>query len=263
MASFDSASELPALPKGIELWKPSGGVQLDNGVVQLFQSGFFKQYQVLSEQLFFIMDHSTMKYPYVSDNFEAITGYSAEKLYNEGIYYILGSLHPDDLARFKAITNTLLDTIAPLPKSDILECCMSYDYRIRFADGTYHSMLQHNIPLTLNEEKKIVHVLTVLCDISMFKRNFNTAYRVVVHKDESNPVTIAEGTIGNAPQPKISLREKEIIKLTAKGMTEKQIAELLCISIQTVKTHRKNLLQKTQVKNSAELVSYSLANLII
>lgn len=58
-------------------------------------------------------------------------------------------------------------------------------------------------------------------------------------------------------QPKISLtkRELEIVKLIMKGYTSNQIAEELYISNRTVDTHRANLMQKLEVKNSIELIN--------
>lgn len=58
-------------------------------------------------------------------------------------------------------------------------------------------------------------------------------------------------------QPKINLtrRELEVIKLIMKGYTSNQIAEELFISNRTVDTHRANLMQKLDVKNSIELIN--------
>lgn len=53
-------------------------------------------------------------------------------------------------------------------------------------------------------------------------------------------------------------REKEILKLIADGNTNKNIAFKLNISPRTVDTHRRNLLQKLGVKNTAGLVKYAI-----
>ncbi len=53
-------------------------------------------------------------------------------------------------------------------------------------------------------------------------------------------------------------REKEIVRLIAAGRTSQEIAELLFISYFTVGKHRKNILRKLGLKNTAELVSYAL-----
>lgn len=54
--------------------------------------------------------------------------------------------------------------------------------------------------------------------------------------------------------PSLTKREKQIVQMIADGKTSQQIAETLFISPFTVETHRRNLLQKMQVKNVAELI---------
>jgi DNA-binding NarL/FixJ family response regulator len=54
--------------------------------------------------------------------------------------------------------------------------------------------------------------------------------------------------------PVITRREKEVLALIAEGLTNNEIAEKLFISTTTVDTHRKNLLSKFEVKNTATLI---------
>jgi DNA-binding NarL/FixJ family response regulator len=61
-------------------------------------------------------------------------------------------------------------------------------------------------------------------------------------------------------QVKLSRREKEILKYLAEEYTAKEIADLLFISAHTVHTHKKNLISKLHVKNSAGLVKYAIQN---
>jgi DNA-binding NarL/FixJ family response regulator len=56
----------------------------------------------------------------------------------------------------------------------------------------------------------------------------------------------------------LSARENEIITLVAEGLTNIQIAETLCLSNHTVNTHRKNIMAKLGVKNTAGIVMYAV-----
>lgn len=56
----------------------------------------------------------------------------------------------------------------------------------------------------------------------------------------------------------ISVRESEIICMIAEGCTNGVIADKLCISNHTVNTHRKNIMQKLGVKNTAGIVMYAV-----
>lgn len=68
------------------------------------------------------------------------------------------------------------------------------------------------------------------------------------------------------PQPKqeaLSAREKEIIVCIVKGMTNKQIADALCISAHTVITHRRNIVAKLQIHSAAGLTIYAIVNKLV
>lgn len=58
----------------------------------------------------------------------------------------------------------------------------------------------------------------------------------------------------------LTQREKEILLLVVKGLSNQEIADQLHISIPTVKTHRSNILFKCDVKNAAQLVRFVMEN---
>ncbi|MBB5172607.1 response regulator [Texcoconibacillus texcoconensis] len=59
----------------------------------------------------------------------------------------------------------------------------------------------------------------------------------------------------------LSMREKEIVRLTVLGYTNKQIAERLIISPKTVETHKTNIMNKLDIQNKSELIQYGIKNL--
>jgi len=61
-------------------------------------------------------------------------------------------------------------------------------------------------------------------------------------------------------KPILTKREKEIINLIVAGLTSQEIAEKLFISYFTVGKHRKNIIKKLRLKNTADLVRYALNN---
>lgn len=59
---------------------------------------------------------------------------------------------------------------------------------------------------------------------------------------------------------KITPREREVLKLISRGYTYREIAKKLFISEETVISHRKHLLSKFKVHNSAELIRAAMEN---
>ncbi len=63
--------------------------------------------------------------------------------------------------------------------------------------------------------------------------------------------------------PALTKREKEILQLISEGLTNNQIADKLYISPLTVDSHRKNLLTKLNVNNTASLIKLAVQNGLI
>jgi len=57
---------------------------------------------------------------------------------------------------------------------------------------------------------------------------------------------------------RLSDREKEMLKLLAEGRSNREIAELLCLSVKTVMGHRANLMEKLALHNRTELVKFAI-----
>ena len=64
-------------------------------------------------------------------------------------------------------------------------------------------------------------------------------------------------------QDALSQREKEIVICVVKGMTNKEIAEKLFLSIHTVITHRRNISKKLQIHSAAGLTIYAIVNKMV
>jgi len=67
----------------------------------------------------------------------------------------------------------------------------------------------------------------------------------------------------NEQQVKLSVREKEVLRLVAKGWTSQQIADELFLARLTIETHRKNIKLKLGIKSTAALVKYAIDQMLI
>ena len=68
---------------------------------------------------------------------------------------------------------------------------------------------------------------------------------------------------GEERQEPLSVREREIVVCIVKGMSNKQIADTLCISTHTVITHRRNIVAKLQIHSPAGLTIYAIVNKLV
>ncbi len=73
---------------------------------------------------------------------------------------------------------------------------------------------------------------------------------------------IRSGEIENNTDP-LTDREREVLQLIAEGKTSREIADILFVSVSTVDTHRKKIMDKLSIHNTAGLVKYAIKNKII
>ena len=66
-----------------------------------------------------------------------------------------------------------------------------------------------------------------------------------------------------ATEPLISAREKSVVQLIAEGLTNKQIAEVLSVSLKTVEAHRAAAMRKLNVTTTAGLIRYAVRNKLV
>src|SRR5437879_2614879 len=74
----------------------------------------------------------------------------------------------------------------------------------------------------------------------------------------------SEGSsFGRSSRSRLTPREREILQLLAEGKSNKEVADLLGISVKTAETHRANIMLKLDFHSITELVRYAVRNKII
>ena len=71
------------------------------------------------------------------------------------------------------------------------------------------------------------------------------------------------GNLSGDTNKDLSTRETDVLQLIVKGITNKEIADKLSISLNTVLTHRKNITAKLGIKTVSGLTFYAIMNGII
>lgn len=91
----------------------------------------------------------------------------------------------------------------------------------------------------------------IYVDATIRERLFSDFFEKSTHKQNQNVYQ------------ELTSREIDVLKLICEGYNSKEIADELFISINTVETHRKKIIQKFNVKNSIGIVRYAMQNNMI
>jgi len=206
------------------------------------------------EHYFFILNFFGIQIEYIHPTVEEILGCKPEDFSFE---FIFAKMHPEDATQIQLKESAAIEFFYNrIPPEKIPFYKSSYTFRISDSKGGWKHILHQSIALQTTEEGRIHHVLSVHTDISFLNPLPDNRISFIGIQGEpsfyalsTHPDTILE------PEAdiRISSREKEIVRLLAKGLSSKQIAIQLEISKNTVNTHRRNLLRRTGMKNTLEL----------
>lgn len=228
------------------------------------------------ENCFFFVSHQDShrpRYVHVSHSVEALTGYPVKSFLKENGPGFVYSIIPPDYRKI------LLDHDAHLAirlrnqtSHSMKPLLLEVDAALRHRDS--HVMNARLMAVTLELTEKLSPLLAVnvwqivdsMSDdeyltsklsveqlLTQIYRCFQSycPYKNKLHFDEGQPVHLSYPFYG---YEELSKREYLVLKLIADGLSSHEIADKLSMSFHTAESHRKNLLQKFQAHNSAELV---------
>lgn len=111
--------------------------------------------------------------------------------------------------------------------------------------------------------RRVAGILTSETNSELMVKAIDVVSKGEVWIDNNNIKNLMMGLSalkGNASSSKISAREKEIVALVVNGHRNREIAEKLCISEQTVKTHLYRIFKKLSLQNRSQLIVFALKN---
>lgn len=224
-------------------------------VANLFSAGSFYYY---------IINFDTLKMEYVDQRIQSVLGIEPKQWSLDKVFELV---HPEDLKQMHrkeaAAVDFILNRIAT---EDILKYKVVYVIRLRHADGSYRTILQQSKTLSVSEDGKVQHVLGIHTDVSYL--NMPVDHKISFVGD-GLPSFYALSTEDDFKPEQYNYhevftpREIEILCNISKGKTFGEIAGILNLSPHTINTHKKNILKKTDCKNTTELIARCVRDGII
>jgi len=219
---------------------------INKKLLQFFQVGDFYYY---------LFNLRKMDFDYISPEMSTLLGYTNEQF---TIPFLLEIIHPDDIAYFLAFEKEVVKFFNPLPKEIGLKYKVRYDYRIRKTNGEYIRILHQMIAIIPDDEGMTIQSLCVHTDITYLKPEGRPILSFIGMEGLPSYVDVAKQPELLPYHEPLTIREKQIVRLLIEGRTSKYIAATLFISVDTVKTHRKNILRKTKFSGTTELISSAI-----
>ena len=185
----------------------------------------------------YINDLIQMKKLWSCDNYELLTGYTLKEAAAMGVDYFQNAYHDEDKQIFLESKKNLYDNMGSSNWQGV--------YRIHTKDN--RRLWIFSVGKVLKYDKKKRPWLALGIGINITEKIKNEMNFIALMQEN---LALKHQTIRKL----LSSREKEILKQLTYGYNSKKIADNLCLSKHTIETHRKNILKKTELKNTAELI---------
>jgi DNA-binding CsgD family transcriptional regulator len=234
-------TELPAL-------------KFDEIVSSIFTTGPFYYY---------VIDFFDMSISNISSGFAESHGIDPSAITT--INDILALIHPDDMDHVSKAEKKGGDVLYnSIGVDKITRYKHSYNFRFKTSKGNYELFNHQSIILTVDENGNFIKSLNIHTNISHITKMNNYKVSLIGLAGEPSILNLDVNDGPGAPASPVSdnlfsKRELEILKLLSEGNETKEIANKLFIAKETVKSHRKNILRKSQCRNTAELVARSIS----
>jgi DNA-binding NarL/FixJ family response regulator len=179
------------------------------------------------------------------------------------IEWMGGTKLSDDLMAFlKTAQPDVLLMDINLPKKSGLELCKEIKEKypainiigLSMSDqvSVIEKMLENGASGYLLKDASKQEIITALRYVHKGKKYVNFSVAEVLKKKTLNDQL-----------PVLTRREKEVLGLIAEGHTNQEVANMLFLNITTIDSHRKNMLAKFKVKNTASLIKIAMNNQLI
>lgn len=206
----------------------------------------------------YIIDYNRRNFLYVSSNPLFLCGRSPEEVRQKGYAFYFEVVPPDEIKRLMEINEAGFRFYYSQSIEKRLDLSIEYDFHICMPENRRHLVHHKLTPVLLSAEGDI---WLALCSVSLSPRkdigtviiSDSTCTDRYLYSFEGRRWKKQSGLI-------LSDREKEILQLSVKGLSNKEIGETLFIDANTVKYHKKKLFENLHAENITEAVGIA-ANL--
>lgn len=193
--------------------------------------------------------------------FDTILGYpTSTKITPE---FLLGLIHPEDKPAAEFLAQQASEyQFSKNGKRSPFQSMTAINFRVRKFDGTYLMMINRSTGFKYTDGSTPESTLSILQDVS-FIPEIDKVRSSVIGDDASvseHNKQVAGLYVKDNRLHHFTSREMDVLKLLAEGLASKDIGERLFISTHTVNNHRKNMLRRSGLKNTVELIRLAHQN---
>jgi DNA-binding CsgD family transcriptional regulator len=231
--------------KFIETYTPTGFYGIDPN------DALLEELEIIMEQnnqFIYVADAIQMEIHFTSKGSKALLGIPSDEL---SFYHFMEATHPSDIQRLNLGRSKIVKLAQDLFIAEKGYTLLSTNYKYRIPSGEFSDFLVQCYLFYTTIPYKTVFFLKIHTNIDWHKK-IKHGYHYYIGTDLSyfkypDNDMLMKGNI-------YSDREFEIIKLIGAGLGSDEIADKLFVSVHTVNTHRRNILEKAGKTHISDLI---------
>lgn len=211
-------------------------------------------------QSVYIIDYFRKDFLYVSPNPLLLCGLTAADMMATGYAFYTRYVPEDEHALLLTLNKAGFEFYETLPLEERLKWYIQYDFHV--TNNGVTTLVNHKLtPLTLTSDGRI---WLALCVVE--PSTHNEAGNVEMHRADSLEYfayNIVTRRWIPRSLPNLTPSEKKMLTLSIQGRTMTEIAEIMCLSADTVKKYRRNIFTKFNVRNISEAIMAATNNRLL
>lgn len=225
--------------------------EIDYSILEKRRNDWIKLSEV-THSIVLVFDCYTNKFVFVSDNIPKLYGLDSRRLFIHGHQPVIEIIHPDDIDYGLLVRKKIYSILRSFSNEEKRNYKAIHEMRIRNIRGEYIRIIEQEQVLELDKSGNIWLMLSVI-DVDASHESEITKSHLYNFKTGEQIFIDLSDTLDEP----LTNRELEVLRFMKKGLLSKEIAETLKVSINTVNSHRQNILQKLKANNSIEAVTFA------
>ncbi|HAO08913.1 MAG TPA: helix-turn-helix transcriptional regulator [Chryseobacterium sp.] len=211
----------------------------------------------MTYQSIYLVDYFQRQFLYVSDNPLFLCGFTPEQVKDLGFSFYLQQVPRNDLELLLEINRAGFFFFEKIPVDERLHYTISYDFHLTQANNK-NILINHKLTPLLLDEKGQMWASLCIVSLSSHKDSGNIEIRkkgspIIYEYDRIKKIWHQNERI------RLNEKEKQVLRLSAQGLTTKQIAASVFLSDDSIKVYKKNIFEKLSVNSITEAIMCSIS----
>lgn len=199
-------------------------------------------------------DYRNLDLAFFTGNVEEITGYPESIFRVKGMEASFTLIHPEDRPELFRFQKIVFDVFHQLTIKE------RHSFEFSYTTRWVHRITQETIwtvgkakPFLIDSDGNFAIDLHIIIQLQNHPKVTSYDWNYSFQKDDGSRVYVSK-TSPKDNYVKLTKKEREIAQMILDGKKSKEVSEVLNISMNTVGTHRKNILKKLKAKNMGEMI---------